>query len=1331
MDIHRCRFVPYPPSAINAVAFSYSHVPGKKSSAPIRLAIGRANGDIEIWNPLNGQWHQETILHGGKDRSIDGLVWVNEPDEVLQDGNLLVGRSRLFSIGYTSTVTEWDLEKKRPKKQASGMHGDIWCLGVQPFEIPGKRGQPSKIIQTGRRLVAGTMDGSLALYSIDDDDLRFDRILVRSPSKKTKMVSIAFQNRHIAVVGCSNSAVQVYDLRNGNLLRKMTLGSDLAGGTKEIIVWSVKCLSDGDIVSGDSTGHVCIWDGKTYSQAQRLQGHKQDVLSLAVSADGSTIVSGGMDKRTILYRKTAGSGSRWGKVWHRRYHSHDVKTLASFEGPGMSVLVSGGPDAQPIVLPLREAGMENHRTLSNLPQNTPLESAPRARMVVSWWDREVHIWRLQKPVKDIVDFAGIDSAVTKNRKLLARILIKGEANITSATINNDGSLLLVSTTSDIKAFHLRSRSESRKDELRVSKVDVPSSIAEQGATSLKVSPNGQWACVIHDGSKVSLLQLSRDSDDGDRPIIHPKAIKLNRLKRNIPKHMALGGLGYYDRSVSQVAFSPDTTMLAVADMAGYIDTWILEDSKSSTNGVTVDSEDGNSSSGDSSDSEDDDNVVLSGVRWVRNPNGSLMPKLRCAPTVLSFSDHLPSEHLSMTDRDGEVTDDYVLLAVTAQSHILALHPRIGSITPWSRRNPVARFPVEFRNIRDLVKGALWAGDRVWLYGNSFLVMLDLSKDIAEEITNPSSALVPLDGQHTKPKKRKRGADTGAGNKMTKGAAGPTKVERYDEDEVEELTLDGPDLMDTDGTSAPDDDSDSEDSEDELQGELVSRRRAEGRKGPDAPPSQGTGFWHTLKYRPILGIVPLETAEEESPGDDVVVPYANGHVRKTLEVALVERPLFETDMPDRYFAEGEFESPDIMDPLSIATAAASIVGTAIKVSKGLYDTFEALKDVPSDVRALCSTVDSVKSAVSRLVRFMNDRDSCIWPDQWLEDVTNDIEAIGDELKEVQKFMEMWDTDGKGKAGKIKDAWRSWKWYFNAEEIQRCTRRLREAREDLGLQLGIIQMSTTAQTSQDVHQVKNIVGTIRAELAQKTSTYDNQAFNIELSAFAQQMSDLQDAILSLNKPDMWPPVNGYRADEDTPLSGGRIHTPPSIADADRNSFDPFTSNPPSPILSPLAALSQEAFLQNQQLPTILAGSQENPISIAALSLKLSDMQRKYDQLTIYWDNALGQIGHLESEIDRYIAANVPDRTEDTDTKDTSPSLLQGSEEVTSREAVIDVLKAQNEVLEDMISNRVTIMGYRDDNLNARDLGKQLLKKREKVNRQQEEIDLLRWRLEGSGR
>lgn len=68
MDIHRIRYVPYNPSPINCVAFSQPTA--SKKSGPIRLAIGRASGDIEIWNPLNGSWHQETIIRGGKDRAV-------------------------------------------------------------------------------------------------------------------------------------------------------------------------------------------------------------------------------------------------------------------------------------------------------------------------------------------------------------------------------------------------------------------------------------------------------------------------------------------------------------------------------------------------------------------------------------------------------------------------------------------------------------------------------------------------------------------------------------------------------------------------------------------------------------------------------------------------------------------------------------------------------------------------------------------------------------------------------------------------------------------------------------------------------------------------------------------------------------------------------------------------------------------------------------------------------------------------------------------------------------------------------------------------------------
>ncbi|KAI0976629.1 WD40-repeat-containing domain protein [Xylaria arbuscula] len=901
MDIHRIRYVPYNPAPINCAAFSQSVA--SKKSGPVRLAIGRASGDIEIWNPLGGSWHQETIIRGGKDRAVDGLVWVTEPDQVLQDGKRIPGRLRLFSFGYSSTVTEWDLEKGRPKHQSSGTHGDIWCLAVQPFVVSDKNGDKSKskVYHTGKKLVAGTMDGSLVLYDIDDGGLRYDRVLARASSKKVKMVSIAFKNRHTVVVGTSQSCILVYDMRNGTTLAKMTLGSDLVNGAKEIIAWCVKCLDGGDIVSGDSTGELRIWDGNTYTQAQRLKAHSSDVLSLVTSADGSTIVTGGMDCRTAVYRKTTGSGSRWTKLFHRRFHRHDVKTMTSFEGHGISVVVSGGPDATPVVMPLQKAGMELHRALSSLPQDPPLQSAYNSRLIISWWDREVSIWRLPTTLGDLQDQTSGGHGLAKNRKLLARVLIKGEANITSASINANGSLLVVSTASDIKAFHTRPRNDTRWDELKISKIELDESIATLGATKTLISPDGQWLCLVQVGGAVSLLRITQPAGPSEKPTIDRRAIRLQRIRRQISKHSVMGGLAQYDRTITQAVFSPDSQMLAVADLAGFIDTWILShrpERLPNEGNVTSIIHQDTVSDNDSSDSDDDENdtEMEGSLQWRQNPNTSLIPRFNAAPTVLSFSNHTPSK--SVTNQNGE-TDDYTLLVVTSKPEIVLIHPTLGSLTSWSRRNPISRFPPKFRDIRDLVKGALWSGDRLWLYGNTYLFMIDTAQDLnsKEPATGGDSVI------HGR--KRKRGADSGAGNKITIGAVGPTKVSRHVEGkETEELPIDGPvpDPMDEDEASQGAMDTESDESDDEAQGELALLRGTDGKASHESQPSQGPAFWHTFKYRPILGIVPLGNgAEEQQNGSSTQVTLDNIKP-KALEVALVERPSFEVDLPERYSGE---------------------------------------------------------------------------------------------------------------------------------------------------------------------------------------------------------------------------------------------------------------------------------------------------------------------------------------------------------------------------------------------------------------------------------------------
>ena len=354
MDVHRCRFVPYPPSAINAIAFSHPSSPKSPGKGPssLRLAIGRANGDIEIWNPLRGAWYQESIFRGAKDRSIEGLVWTQDPEDVDKRGNTVPGKLRLFSIGYSTAVTEWDLERGRPLRHSAGNYGEIWCTAAQPkgqlLKKPGSAvedqayGEESQI----QNLAVGCADGAIVLLSPADDDLRFTRILARSSKKKARVLSLIFQNRHTIIAGHADSTIRIFDMRNGQQIRSMTLGAGPKDGPKETLVWSVKCLLDGTIVSGDSTGTLCFWDGKNHTLLQRIKSHDADILDIAVSADGQSVFSGGMDRRTILYRPTDGGRPgdyhRWAKITHQRMHQNDVKAMATFETKGLSILVTGG-----------------------------------------------------------------------------------------------------------------------------------------------------------------------------------------------------------------------------------------------------------------------------------------------------------------------------------------------------------------------------------------------------------------------------------------------------------------------------------------------------------------------------------------------------------------------------------------------------------------------------------------------------------------------------------------------------------------------------------------------------------------------------------------------------------------------------------------------------------------------------------------------------------------------------------------------------------------------------------------------------------------------------
>ncbi|KAL4796572.1 quinon protein alcohol dehydrogenase-like superfamily [Aspergillus venezuelensis] len=939
MDIHRCRFIPYAPQAINALSFS--HPPSKELSGKgvptLRLALGRANGDIEIWNPARGAWFQESVLRGGKDRSIEGLAWTLDPAE---DGptsaQKQAGKLRLFSIGYSTSVTEWDLECGRPKRHSAGNYGEMWCLAAQPRWAPAK-GRDNKPLPAkegefvGQHLAAGCADGSIVLLSTEDDDLKFLRVL-RPSTKKPRVLSVTFQNRDTIVAGYADSSIRVFDIRNGQLLRTISLGKGPTGGSKELLVWSVKCLPDGTIVSGDSAGEVRFWDAKNYSLIQRIQGHLADTLDVAVSADGDTVVSGGADQRTVVYRKKAGEkgdkSSRWVEVTHRRYHTHDVKTFAVYETKNLSVVVSGGPDASPVVLPLREFGKEHHRNLPSLPQIPPVVSSPSSRLVMSFWDREVNIWRVSKGPTSVHEVPE-----GQRHRLVGKVLIQGEENITSATLSSDSKILVIATISSIKIFTVRRRKNDERGTLRVQKIeDIPSSVSDEGARLVTVSPDSKWLCIVRPNSDIALARIQPASSATEKPTISSKLLNLHRAPRHARfENISHGTLGNYERTIRCAVFSHDSKILASGDLSGCIDTWTLEDASEQTSKSKKTSD---SDADSDSDSDDEEYTpTIQGQRWRATATDSPIPRLKASVALLSFRSPTPSSNLLT---NGSTPSESRLMALTTDHQLVELDAAQGKLSEWTRRNPKAFLPADFKGVRDRAMGCLWdlsgGRERLWLYGTSWMWMFDLAHDFpsteelakvakdeeeAEEKNASNGKELQLSSskkdKKAKQNKRKRElaeedvpSTPGKKNKNKKSESGAGSAIPLSESGAffysKARSFTGPDAAKGEWVSLEKETHDEEDNEDEEEdndARLARLRRENGANQTNGTVSkelvkggeQSKRWWFTYKYRGILGIVPL-ASEDGDEGES------------GLEVAVVERPMWDVDLPDRYVREWE-------------------------------------------------------------------------------------------------------------------------------------------------------------------------------------------------------------------------------------------------------------------------------------------------------------------------------------------------------------------------------------------------------------------------------------------
>lgn len=539
-------------------------------------------------------------------------------------------------------------------------------------------------------------------------------------------------------------------------------------------------------------------------------------------------------------------------------------------------------------------------------------------------------------------------------------------------LSSDGKVLVVATVSDIKVFSVRRRKGDERGALRIQKLEVPAAFSDHGARLVTISPDSRWIGVIRPNSDIYLAKIRPASSPQEKPQVLSQFTKLNRATRHTRYEKASHGtLGEFERAVRCAVFSNQSNILAVGDLSGCVDTWVLEKSAGSDS-KPAPKINGAADSGDESSDDEDEQPIIEGERWRLAATESPIPRLKAGVTLLSFRPESPQNSKLLTNgTNGDAlhqTTEGRLMALTSDHQLVEFDALEGKLSDWSRRNPKAYLPAEFKGVKDRAMGCLWDlsedRERIWLYGTSWLWMFDLKQDFPshEEFEASENAQEGGKGQAVKESsvnKRKRQLqedgenerkkpNTGAGDKIPLAQSGLyfdskfRKVVGPDESQGEWISMDKERPR---GADAEVDDYDDDEAYtarndaglarlrrgnlDEDESNTTSAHTAtpqkdnkQGRVFPivngfgdtpsrkpdddmlDTPASKkhmqvgGHGtqplrrWWHTYKYRDILGIVPLSSSstDESAEEDDQST---------NLEVAVIERPMWDVDLPGRY------------------------------------------------------------------------------------------------------------------------------------------------------------------------------------------------------------------------------------------------------------------------------------------------------------------------------------------------------------------------------------------------------------------------------------------------
>lgn len=629
MDIHRCRFVDYTPHTITATKFSHKSSASAPIPSDLRLAVGRSNGDIEIWNPRYN-WTHELTLPGSNGRSIEGLCWSTQENET----------PRLFSIGGSTYITEWDLKTLKPLTNYDCNAGIIWSIDIS---------------KDNNRLSVGCDDGSVVIIDISGGigSLEHDIICQRQDSR---VLSIQWFKNELVVGGCADGRIRSWSTAGetkGRLSSTMRVDKSK---TESTLVWSIIILAEKrQIVSGDSTGSIKFWDLDNFSLLQSFKVHDADVLCLSADINEEKVFTGGVDRKIHQFNLlTTKNSYKWIHNFNRLLHSNDIRSISIFESKGINFLVSGGVERSIVIQSIQQFHDGKYKKLFINQQRSNVVLNEEKKLVVMFQDQIVKIWKV----------------IDGKHKLVAKLNLAEEENITSVDINDDASLLVVSRLTSVRVFQLIEDLETHKFKVSKFRDDNFDGLIE-GAKIVKLYSNNKLLVLTPDEEIYKF-----DIDISQKTITLDDEIELVETETKAHKLS-------YSNSVNNLIISPDESKLVLSRFNGCIEVYALSENMS----------DKNTASENMSDKK-------------------TLTKLSTYPHLMQFSSN---NKLIIITEENKLYEFFV----NEENNLL---------TPWSKRNSEF-LPQQFLTLEDKPQGMFIRNDKVWIFGSTWVAFFDMSMNI--------------------------------------------------------------------------------------------------------------------------------------------------------------------------------------------------------------------------------------------------------------------------------------------------------------------------------------------------------------------------------------------------------------------------------------------------------------------------------------------------------------------------------------------------------------------------------------------------------------------------